>query len=145
MSAEAEDDDEKFLRVWPGPRPVNLAAVGRRILLPVALVCLLGLAWTGLSGGINQFPQSTTLGRKVQTIAQAAYGLFALLIVITVFWSRGWRRRAQWGWVTSVTLAGGLASVVWGGTGILIGLLAGTASLLVALGIIWMLRQGLAT
>jgi hypothetical protein len=41
-----------------------------------------------------------------------------------------------------VTLAAGLASVVWGGTSLLIGLLSGAAALLIGLGIAWLLRVG---
>ena len=44
----------------------------------------------------------------------------------------------------TVTFAGGLAPVVWGGSVVLVGLIAGGASLLVALLIRWLLRKGLA-
>ena len=44
------------------------------------------------------------------------------------------------GWTISVTLAGGLAPVVWGDSSLPIGLVAGVACLLVAWGIAWLLR-----
>ena len=124
---------------------MTLSPALRRVLLAIAVFLFLGFAWLGLSGGVNQVSQSTTLGQKAQTLTQAGYGLFALLSAITAFWGSRWRRLVQGGWVISVTLAGGLASVVWGGTSIWIGLVAGVASLLVALGITWLLRAGLAT
>jgi hypothetical protein len=45
-------------------------------------------------------------------------------------------------WTVSVAFAAGLASVVWGGTSLLIGLLASVAASLIALGIAWLLVVG---
>jgi hypothetical protein len=114
----------------------------RRVLLGIALLLLLGLAWTGLSGGINQLPQSTTLGEKAQTLTQFAYGLFALLSAATAFRGRRWARLVRVGWVVSLALAAGLASVVWGETSPAIGLLSGAAAGLIGLGISWLLHEG---
>ena len=85
----------------------------RRILLGIALLLLIGLAWTGLSGGIHQLSQSTTVGEKAQTLTQFAYGVFALLSAATAF-------RDQCGDRPVVR---------------------GTASL-IALGIVWLLDAG---
>jgi hypothetical protein len=101
---------------------------------------LLWLAWTGLRGGVDQLPQSTTPGQTIQTVTQFAYGLFALLSLLTTFWARRWNPHMLVGWTISVTLAGGLAPVVWGDSSLPIGLVAGVACLLVAWGIAWLLR-----
>jgi hypothetical protein len=114
----------------------------RRIFLATALSSLLALAWNGFSGGTNQLSESQTLGQKAQTVSQFAYGLFALLSVATTFWGRRWSRVSHACWMVSVTLAGGLASVVWGGTSVAIGMLSGVATFLVALALIWLLRVG---
>jgi len=114
----------------------------RRGLLAVALMLLLGLAWLGLSGGVQQIPESHTLGQIAQTGTQLAYGVFALLSAVTTFWGRSWARALLAFWLGSVTLAAGLASVVWGGTSFAVGLLSGVAACLVALTIIWLLRIG---
>lgn len=119
---------------------MTLAA--RRALLASVLLLLLWLAWTGLSGGFNQLSQSQTLGQKVQTFSQGAYGLLALLCVGTTFVGRRWSRAVQAGWVVAVTAAGGLASVVWGGTGLGIGILSAGAVLIIAVAIVWLLRVG---
>ena len=116
--------------------------MSRRVLLGIAVLLLLGLAWTGLSGGINQLPLSTTPGEKTQSLTQLAYGLFALLSATTAFWGRRWAQLAEGGWVASATLAAGLAPIVWGGTGLAIGLLSGAAASLTALGILWLLHFG---
>ena len=114
----------------------------RRVLLAVALVVLLCLAWLGISGGLHQIPQSHTPGQIAQTASQLAYGIFALLSAATTFWGRAWSRVVLICWLASVTLAAGLASVVWGGTSLVVGLLSGLAAFLVALAITWLLRVG---
>ena len=121
---------------------MNPSPTVRRVLLGIALLLLVGLAWTGLSGGINQLPQSTTVGEKAQTLTQFAYGLFALLSAATAFRGRRWARVVRAGWVVSLALAAGLASVVWGETSLAIGLLSGAAAGLIALGIVRLLHEG---
>lgn len=121
---------------------MTLSPVIRRTLLAMVSLLLLWLAWTGLSQGVNQLSQSETSGQIAQTITQLSFGLFALLSLVTTFWSRRWNPLMLAGWTVSVTLAAGLASVVWGGTSLLIGLLSGAAALLIGLGIAWLLRVG---
>ena len=121
---------------------MTLSPVIRRTLLGMVSLLLLWLAWTGLSQGANQLPQSQTTGQIAQTITQLSFGLFALLSLVTTFWSRRWNPLMLAGWTVSVTLAAGLASVVWGGTSLLVGVLSGTAALLIGLGIAWLLRVG---
>lgn len=119
----------------PGP-------VVRRVLLVVALLLLAGLGWTGISGGLRQIPESRTFGQRVQSLSQLAYGLLSVLAVLTSVWRRRWRPLILACWTVCVTLAGGFASVVWGGTTLLVGVASGAAALLVALAIIWLLRVG---
>ena len=123
-------------------KPVTVSLLIRRTLLAVIALLLLWLTWTGLSQGLKQLPQSQTLGQLAQTITQFAFGLFALLSLVTTFWGARWNTLMLAGWTLSVTLAAGLASVVWGGTSLVVGLLAGGGALLVGLGIAWLLRLG---
>ena len=101
---------------------------------------LLWLAWTGLVGGVHQISQSDTPGKIAQTLAQFAFGLFALLSLVTSFWARRWNVSMLAGWTISVALAAGLASVVWGGTSVSVGILTGAGALIVALAIAWLFR-----
>lgn len=121
---------------------MTLSPVIRRTLLVMVSLLLLWLAWTGLSQGVNQLSQSQTTGQIAQTITQLSFGLLALLSLVTTFWSRRWNPLMLAGWTVSVTLAAGLASVVWGGTSLLVGVLSGAAALLIGLGIAWLLRVG---
>ena len=114
----------------------------RRLLLVAVVMLLIGLTWTGVMGWLKQLPQSTSPGERIQTWFQLVYGAFALLSVVTTFVGRRWRPTVAVGWAISVAIAGGLASVVWGGTSVLVGVLSGGASLLVAVGITWLLRVG---
>jgi hypothetical protein len=112
---------------------VRLNPLVRRIVLTVAVLSLLALSWNGVSGG---------MGQKVQTACQFAFGFFGLLSVVTTFIGRRWRTLSYTGWTVSITLAGGLAAVVWGDTSVAVGFLAGLASLGVALLLIWLLPLG---
>lgn len=114
----------------------------RLVLLGVVNLLLLWLAWTGLSGGVHQFSQSKTPGQTAQTIMQVALGVFALLGVVTTFWGRQWNRAMLAAWIASVTLAAGLASVVWGGTSLLVGMASAGGALVVGLGVAWLQRVG---
>ena len=114
----------------------------RRILLGIALGLLLYLSWNGLAGGVGQLPQAQSRGQLVQTIAQLSYGLLAFLSAITTFWGRRWHAWILGAWTVCVTAAGGLAAVVWGGSSMASGLVAGVAALCIALAVVWLLRAG---
>jgi len=108
----------------------------------VVSLFLLWITWTGVTQGIHQLPESRTPGQVTQSISQVGFGLFALLSLVTTFWSRRWNTLMLCGWIVSSTLAGGLASIVWGGTSLAVGLVAGLATLVVALAVAWLLRVG---
>ena len=123
---------------------MNPSPAVRRVFLAVAVLLLLGLTWTGVSGGLHQIPQSHTPGEWIQTIAQLGYGMLSLLSVLTSVRGRRWGPPILACWVVSVTIAAGLAAVVWGGTTVGVGVVSAGVSLLVALAIVWLLRAGLA-
>ena len=112
----------------------------RQILLVIVCGLLLGLAWIGLSGGLHQLSQSRTPGQMVQTLTQFGFGFFALLSLVTTFRAQRWNPLMLVSWVISLSLAAGLASVVWGDTSLLVGLIAGSVALLIGLGIAWLVR-----
>jgi hypothetical protein len=119
-----------------------LSPIVRKIFLVVAALILLALAWTGLTQGVNQMPQSHTPGEIAQTLSQFVFGVFALLSLATTFWARRWNTFMLGGLIISLALAAGLASVFWGGASILMGLVSGGAALLIGLGIAALLRAG---
>jgi len=114
----------------------------QRIVLAVAVLLLLVLAWTGLTGGIDDFATAENVGQEGQTVAQLAYGLLSLLTVTTVHGVHRWRGVIRGAWAASMMVAAGLASMVWGDAGALVGLVAAAGALLIALAILWLLRFG---
>ena len=115
-----------------------------RVLPGVAVLLLLGLAYTGIAGGVDQFDQSThsqyTIGQIVQTALQLVFGVLSLAAIAVWFWARPWSKPVFAAFVASLTLAGGMASVVWGSTSLTIGILSGVASLAVGWVVVWLLR-----
>ena len=112
----------------------------RRVLFAVLALCLLALAWSGSKGGVDQWGQSRTPGQVAQTITQFAFALFALLTLVTMIRGRRWNLMMGAALTVFLALAGGLASVVWGGTTVWIGIVAGLASAAVGLLIAWLAR-----
>lgn len=115
----------------------------RRLVLAVALLLLLAAAWTGFNG-ISLLSASQSTGQKVQAAAQIAFGLFALLGLVTVFTVRRYQSVVLACFALTLSFASGLFVVVWSCSSVLVGVLTGAMAFLVARAIIWMLRKGLA-
>lgn len=113
-----------------------------KILRAVGVLFTLALAWTGLVGGVEQYPGIHSTGQWFQTAFQLLFGTFSLLALIVTFRVKHWRRWVFPGFVLSTTLAAGFAPVAWGQQGLWSGLAAGVASLLITAVIVWMLRGG---
>ena len=116
------------------------------VLTGIAVALLLFLGYTGIAGGIEQLDQTNhtayTVGQIIQTVLQLLFGVLSFAVIGTWFWARGSSRPVVIAWIATLTLAGGLASVVWGQTNIWIGVLSGAASALVAWAIAALLRVG---
>lgn len=113
-----------------------------RVLLVVGVLLVLPLAWTGVSGAIEQYPGIHSVAQRWQTAGQLALGVSSVLTIVVTFWVRRWRRFVFPGFALSAMLAGGLAPVAWGHQGVADGLVAGAASLLIAWLIIGLLSIG---
>ncbi len=105
----------------------------------VAILLLLSLAWLGIKGGVDQWPQSLSLGQKVQTLTQFAYAIMSLVVAARMPAVPLFVRAL---WLASITTAAFLAPMVWGDTGWGSSLLAGVATLLIGLLLLWLLRLG---
>src|ERR1051326_4857205 len=100
----------------------------RKILFTIAILLLLVLVWTGISGGMSQLASAKTAGQTIQTVFQFVYAGFALLSIATTFWARRWNRLMLVCWMIALAFAGGIASVAWGGTSAIVGLVSGVAA-----------------
>jgi cation transport ATPase len=134
----------------PDPRPLQerrrtwLRRVGRGFFLALATLVLLVVAWGALSGAVRQFPRSDTFWQKIETAVQLACGFLSLLGALTTF---VWRRSASRilpAWAGSLAAAAGLSALVWGPPQPGVALAFAAGALLVALGILRLLRAGLA-
>ena len=114
------------------------------VLTGIAVALLVFLGYTGIAGGMDQFDQTThsqyTVGQIIQTVFQLIFGILSFAVIATWFWKRDSSRPVIIAWIVSLTLAGGLASVVWGGTNVWIGIVSGAASAVVAWAIAALLR-----
>ena len=115
-----------------------------RLFLAVALLLLLGLAWTGLYNGYSLLAPAQSIGQKVQAFKQMAFGGFGFLGVVTTFWGRRWRPLVLTCFAITLSIASGLFVVVWSRSSVSVGILTGAMALLIAWAIIWVLRKGLA-
>ncbi len=117
------------------PRPL-----ARNVLLAMVALLLLVLAWGALSGGVRQIPLARTFGRQAQTVLQIAAGVLSVLVLITHAGRHTWRRHLRAAWAVSLALAAGLSSLVWGPPMPLLAVVFAAVALLLALGVIRVLR-----
>jgi hypothetical protein len=111
-----------------------------RAVAVLAILIILGLAWTGITGGLNQLSESPGLGQKIQTGTQLAYGILSLVALAAWFWARRWSGVAFTTWGICLAMAAGLAAVVWGDETVVVGVLTGVAGFVIGWGIAWLLR-----
>ena len=122
---------------------MNRHAVVQRVLLAVAMLFLIVLAWQSLSGGIEQISRSRTIGQQFETIVQLACGLLSLLTIVTCFRWHRWGRLIRYAWAISLTLTAGISSLVWGPPMIGVALAFSVIAVLLSLGIFRVLRARL--
>lgn len=115
-----------------------------RLFLAVALLLLLGLAWTGLHNGYSLLAPAQSIGQKVQAFTQIAFGIFGFLGVVTTLWGQRWRPLVLTCFAITLSIASGLFVVVWNRSSVFVGILTGAVALLIARAIIGLLRKGLA-
>jgi hypothetical protein len=108
----------------------------------VSVLLLLALAFTGITGGINQWPNWSSLSHRTQSSAEIVSGMCALLIPVTRVTWRRLQKASEIGFVVGSVAAAGLAPVVWADAPVIQGLLSGVAALAIAAAIVWMFRFG---
>lgn len=106
----------------------------------VGVALLLVLAFTGISGGIQQLSGMHTTAQRIQTVLQLAMGITSALAAVVSFRAERWRRAAYVAFVLSCPLAAGLAAYAWGDQGLWPSLASAVAALLVAWLIVWLAR-----
>jgi hypothetical protein len=115
----------------------------RQVLAALVVVLLLALAFQGIAGGVDQFPDSFTWAQYLQSGAQVLYGVCALFCIVTAIRWRRFARPVQVGFVASFVVAAGLATVSWGEQSYWSGFISAVAALVVASLLIWAVRAAL--
>ena len=112
-----------------------------QILRYVAATLSLAFAFLGINGWWNQLSQCDTAGRLIQTFAQLGYGAVGLLVGGLLIAKRLVPKILEWSWIGTMTIAGGMAPIVWADSGILSGVAGAIAAMVIALGTIWLTRR----
>jgi len=112
----------------------------RQVLAALTIILLLALAFQGITGGVQQLPQSSTIGQYVQSLAQVLYGVCAVLSIATAIRWRQFASSVQFGFIAGCVAAGGLAAVSWGGASVVSGVMTAAVAFVIASALVWMLR-----
>jgi hypothetical protein len=108
----------------------------------LAVILFLFFAWSGIIGWWNQWNHCNNLYEEMQTMAQLLFGLLSLPIVGYLVFGRPLPKLVERSFTLFFVIAGGMAPVVWGRQGVLIGIAAGALTILMALGALWLARRG---
>ncbi len=111
--------------------------IGSHLRLGAIVVVLGATGWLGLTDGWNLTRTAVTMGQRVATGTQLAYGFFGLLALAGVLMRRRWALVPLTLWGLSVTATAALAPVVWGGSGWQAALGGGAGAAVVAALVLW--------
>jgi hypothetical protein len=103
-----------------------------------AVVLLVGLSAQGLYSAVEELESAETLGQQAATMIQFGYSLAGLLAAGALVSRRAWSRWVLWLWAGLITLTGGLAPVVWGGSALWVGFAAAVVSAAIAIFVVWL-------
>jgi hypothetical protein len=109
-----------------------MSVTARRVAGWVGIVLLIAVSLLGLQSAVGQLSDAATMGQWTCTWTQWVYAVAGIVAAAGVLTRRSWPRQVLWIWAISVTITGGLAPVVWGGSPPMVGLTAGLASAAIA-------------
>lgn len=103
----------------------------------VAVAFLLFLGLGGLQSAFSNWTAAETLGQRLCTVGEGAFGAFGLLAGGGAIGEWRWAGAAALAFAVSGGITAGLASVFWGGTGILTGLASAALGFLLGILFYW--------
>lgn len=110
---------------------------GQTIRFVLVLVLMAAWVWLGITEGLNGWQDAASPGQRVCAGSQILSGVAAITCLIALFGHPAWLRLACAIWAALLTITGGTAPVVWGGTPVWQGILAGAITALVAALVCW--------
>lgn len=107
-----------------------------------AIASLLMLtAYTGLVDGSSGLRSALTPGERATIGTQLAYGVCSVAALVAMFVRRRWVFPILVAWGLALTVTGGLAPVVFGGTNVWIGVAGGASVAAVVALVLWGWRK----
>ncbi len=106
----------------------------------ICIILLLIISWIAITGWLDQLPRSETIGQKAETFIQLTCGILSLMTILTLYLWKKWAQIIQYAWAVSLVITAGLSALVWGPPMPHIALIFGVAALLLATGILKVLR-----
>ncbi|HEV8600168.1 MAG TPA: hypothetical protein VGQ69_12460 [Gemmatimonadales bacterium] len=113
----------------------------RVIALGVLVILLLVTGYNGLVEGVIATHHAGTAGMRVATVTQLLYGVCAVVALLALAAKQRWVLWPVAGWALAVIATAGLAPVVYGGTPVRTGLVAGAGAALVLGLVLWAWRR----
>lgn len=105
------------------------------------MALLLLTTYAGLVEGPDAMRSAATQGQRVAALTQMLYGVFAVAALIAMPLRPRFVLPILVLWGAALTVTGGLAPVVYGETGILVGVMAGVSVALVVVLVVWGWRK----
>jgi hypothetical protein len=112
-------------------------SAGRTLRLILVMAPLAVWAWLGITEGLNGWQDAASAGQRICAASQILSGVAAIPCLIALFSQPAWLRLAFLVWAALLTMTGGTAPVVWGGTPVWQGIVAGGITALVAALVCW--------
>ena len=110
----------------------------RRSRWALSAIALLVFSAVGIWNGWDEWPGAETTEQKLASLTEVGYGVLGLIGALAVYWGWAGTRLVLWIWTLCLGVTAGLAPVVWGGSPLWAGILAGVGAGLVGIAVIWM-------
>ena len=112
--------------------------VVRLMAFGAGLALLLTLSVLGVWSAVGSLDSIGTTGQQVATVTQFGYALTGVVAGGALLAGLRWASAVLWLWAVLLTVTGGLAPVVWGGSGPSAGLAAAATSAAIAALVAWL-------
>ena len=114
---------------------------GRAARLVAVVALLLGTVYTGIADGVGNVRSATEPLERVGVASQLTYGVFGAATLFASAIARRWMIPILLVWGVALTITGGLAPVVWGEQGALVGIVGGLSTAGVVALAVWACRS----
>jgi hypothetical protein len=102
-----------------------------------AIALIVAISALGLKSAL-ELDAASTLGQQTATATQFGYALIGLVAAGALLARHAWAGRLLWLWAGLIALTAGMVPVVWGGSGLAAGFIAGAATAVIAVFVLWL-------